>query len=262
MMFPGQLAGYVSGAMWLSLFAARVPAVYYSYDPTADDDVALSAYNNALLVVIFSTVPLLLLAGYWSVSYMLFRSEFTACPGNYNGIHDPTIHQVGSANATQSIYSLCAIASKTLCHRFAIDALPIRDRFVIPAQTLRKCRAIDAQSPLSLCAIALSSLCHRYANVAQSPRSFRTISLKTLFHRCANAMQSSRKRRAIALSSLRNRCAVAAQLLRNRSRSNRNCYQTLHNHRKVATATKCNVFATIFFRLLISLHFIHAFQFI
>jgi hypothetical protein len=34
---------------------------------------------------------------YWSISFMLFRREFTACPHNYNAIHDPTIVMVATA---------------------------------------------------------------------------------------------------------------------------------------------------------------------
>ena len=95
--FPHQLAAYYSALIFTSLYIARIPGLYTSFNAFPDDDEntdALGTYQNALLVVILSIVPIFFLSQYWSISYMLFRKEFTACPGNYNGIHDPTISMV------------------------------------------------------------------------------------------------------------------------------------------------------------------------
>ena len=50
-----------------------------------------------MLIVILSIVPVAAGSMFWSIAFLLFRSEFTACPDNYNGIHDPTIGMVATA---------------------------------------------------------------------------------------------------------------------------------------------------------------------
>lgn len=57
-------------AAGLSLFVARIPALYYAYPQMKTSTAALANYDNALLVLILSVVPIWLLATYWSVSYM------------------------------------------------------------------------------------------------------------------------------------------------------------------------------------------------
>ena len=80
----------------LSLFAVRLPALYFSY-PSMPVTGSWATYNNALIIFVLSVIPIALYSYYWSISYMMFRKEFTACPGNYNGIHDPTIQMVAMA---------------------------------------------------------------------------------------------------------------------------------------------------------------------
>jgi hypothetical protein len=84
--------------MFLNLFIARVPLIYYSFDTLSEavTDSKLWTYNDALLVVNLSVITFILGSSFWSISYMMFRKEFTACPGNYNAIHDPTISMVTS----------------------------------------------------------------------------------------------------------------------------------------------------------------------
>jgi hypothetical protein len=43
------------------------------------------SFVGVCAVVVFSVVPIGCAAMFWSVSYLLFRREFTVCPGNYNG---------------------------------------------------------------------------------------------------------------------------------------------------------------------------------
>jgi hypothetical protein len=86
--------------MVISLYGARLPAIFYNYhnmsnndddqvnstsSGSADDSSSSSgelwSYQNALLFIALGAVPLVILSTFWSVSYMLFRKEFTACPG-------------------------------------------------------------------------------------------------------------------------------------------------------------------------------------
>lgn len=66
--------------MATSLLGARIPAIYYNYTDMAASGV-LWTYNNALLCVSLSILPITLYSYYWSLGYMLFRKEFTAVPG-------------------------------------------------------------------------------------------------------------------------------------------------------------------------------------
>lgn len=38
-------------------------------------------YDNAMLLVVFTIIPLAFFSNFWAISYMLFRAEFTAAPG-------------------------------------------------------------------------------------------------------------------------------------------------------------------------------------
>jgi hypothetical protein len=66
--------------MIISLLFARVPALFYSYDRLAASSSAWG-FNDGLLLISMSIVPIGLYSTYWSLSYMLFRKEFTAAPG-------------------------------------------------------------------------------------------------------------------------------------------------------------------------------------
>jgi hypothetical protein len=48
-------------------------------------DMGDCSFVGVCAVVVFSVVPIGCAAMFWSVSYLLFRREFTVCPGNYNG---------------------------------------------------------------------------------------------------------------------------------------------------------------------------------
>lgn len=81
MVFPG-FWGVVMGAFLVAnMFLARLPALYYNYDNMANEEDSWTSYENATLLISLSVVPIALYAQYWSVSYMLFEKEFTACPG-------------------------------------------------------------------------------------------------------------------------------------------------------------------------------------
>ena len=81
MVFPGVM-GLVMGAfLTANMFLARLPALYYNYNNMNNEEDSWTSYDNATLLISLSVVPIALYAQYWSVSYMLFEREFTACPG-------------------------------------------------------------------------------------------------------------------------------------------------------------------------------------
>ena len=63
------------------MYLARLPALYYNYDRMTTEEGAWTSYDNATLLISVTVVPIALYAQYWSVSYMLYNKEFTACPG-------------------------------------------------------------------------------------------------------------------------------------------------------------------------------------
>lgn len=78
--FPG-LQGSVLGALLVtSLLFARVPALFYSYGRLTNQQTEWG-FNDGLLLISISIIPIGLYSTYWSLSYMLFRKEFTAAPG-------------------------------------------------------------------------------------------------------------------------------------------------------------------------------------
>ena len=81
-LFPGKMAAIMSILLSVSLLGARLPAMYYHYASMADSGSGLLyTYDNAMLLVVFSIIPLAFMGNFWAVSYMLFRKEFTAAPG-------------------------------------------------------------------------------------------------------------------------------------------------------------------------------------
>ena len=54
----------------ISLYVARIPALYYAYPNMSKNGSALANYNNAILIIILSVVPIYLMATYWSIAYM------------------------------------------------------------------------------------------------------------------------------------------------------------------------------------------------
>ncbi len=82
--FPAKLALGLNLAMIVSLVGVRLPALYYNYGNMASEGSGdYWTYDNAMLIVIFCIVPIGVCGLFWSISYMLFRREFTACPGKY-----------------------------------------------------------------------------------------------------------------------------------------------------------------------------------
>ncbi len=80
-MFPWAFSGGLTIIMFLNLFVARVPLIFYSYARlSGDDDAKIWTYDDALLAVNLSVVTFILGGIFWSLSYMMFRREFTACP--------------------------------------------------------------------------------------------------------------------------------------------------------------------------------------
>lgn len=67
--------------MVVSLLFVRIPALYYNYSSMASDDTVMWTFENGLLLISLSLVPMVLYSMYWSLGYMLFRKEFTAAPG-------------------------------------------------------------------------------------------------------------------------------------------------------------------------------------
>lgn len=68
----------------MNMFVARLPALYFNYSQMeSHDSGSFLTYDTATLLVTFSVVPIGLFSQFWSVSFMLFQKEFTACPGKY-----------------------------------------------------------------------------------------------------------------------------------------------------------------------------------
>jgi hypothetical protein len=82
--FPSKKVLVISVLMGINMYVGRVPALFYTYTSLARRDIMLEgwlSYDNVLLIVAMSVLPIAFAAMYWSLSYMLFRKEFTACPG-------------------------------------------------------------------------------------------------------------------------------------------------------------------------------------
>lgn len=94
-LFPGRFLAVVSFALFASLFAARIPALYMMFE----HELHSSAWSlsDVTLTLSLSVVPITALGLFSSVSYMLFEREFTAAPDRYHAIHDPTINIVSTS---------------------------------------------------------------------------------------------------------------------------------------------------------------------
>lgn len=85
----------ISTAMVVNLYIVRIPAIYYhaqymldvsstnvsTASNTSSNSSTIYTYDNALLLVNLSIITIGSLAMYWSVSFMLFKNEFTRSPG-------------------------------------------------------------------------------------------------------------------------------------------------------------------------------------
>ena len=69
------------------------------------------SYNNFLLVVLVSIIPISAYALFWSVCNMVFHREFTACPENYNAVHDPATTLVSTASMLDGALDIISCAS-------------------------------------------------------------------------------------------------------------------------------------------------------
>jgi hypothetical protein len=69
------------------------------------------SYNNALLIVLVSIVPISTYALFWAVCNMVFHREFTACPENYNAVHDPATTLVSTATMLDGALDIISCAS-------------------------------------------------------------------------------------------------------------------------------------------------------
>ncbi len=118
--FPKKLGLVLTALMLTNLFIARIPALYEHYP--SFDKTGLYTYNNALLLVACSIISIGSCAWYWSLSYMLFNSHFTASPGNYNAIHDPTILMVSmTAQIEGCLDILSCVMLMQLAHENAVS---------------------------------------------------------------------------------------------------------------------------------------------
>ena len=82
--FPSRKALVINILLAVNMYAGRLPALYYTYNKMLVRNEVLTGwlnYDNVLLIVSFSVLPIAFAAMYWSISFMLFRREFTACPG-------------------------------------------------------------------------------------------------------------------------------------------------------------------------------------
>ena len=82
LVFPGYFGMILGIVLTANMFIARLPALYYNYD-NMNNAASWTNYPNATLLISCSVIPIALYAQYWSVSFMLFHKEFTACPGKY-----------------------------------------------------------------------------------------------------------------------------------------------------------------------------------
>lgn len=111
--FPSYWGIFMSTAMSVNLFAVRVPAMYYHFNSMASPtSVALYTYQNATLLVTLCVVPVALGGLFWANAYLLFNFTLTACPGNYNAIHDPVIGMVITSTMVEG--SMDILSASTL----------------------------------------------------------------------------------------------------------------------------------------------------
>jgi hypothetical protein len=121
--FPKKRGVVLTLLFMINLYAARVPAIYYSYQSMDADDGSgnVCTYSNALLLITLSIVPIFCYAQFWSISYLLFRKEFTAAPGCYNAIHDPMNNMVA---VSMMVEGAMDVISATQLMELATYSLP------------------------------------------------------------------------------------------------------------------------------------------
>jgi hypothetical protein len=137
--------------MVINLYAVRIPVIFYNYSNMAPlHSGLLYTYDNALLIIDFGVVVIGCCAMYWSLAFMVFRSEFTASPGNYNAIHDPTIWTV--AMSTQIEGSLDILSCTSLLSLASAGLLPSTQGVIVLFSLLEivnACQSFGLQTVLS-----------------------------------------------------------------------------------------------------------------
>jgi len=109
--FPGKEAGILGALLSINMVCARIPALYRSATDLNQNSTSVGTYDDAMLLVQLSIIPIFCYGMYWSISLMLFNSEFTASPGNYNAIHDPMIDMVSTAIMTEGSLDVISAAA-------------------------------------------------------------------------------------------------------------------------------------------------------
>ena len=94
-LFPGKLGFRLSLLMVLSMYAFRLPGLYFRanvllYPPGTDSGTSANDpshtttshmdFNSALFIINISTITIFCYAMYWSIGILLFHSDFTTCP--------------------------------------------------------------------------------------------------------------------------------------------------------------------------------------
>ena len=112
--FPYYLPVIFSILMAGNLFVGRLPYIYYQYDnlQAAAAEGSIWNYDFSLIVIsVFTVINLYTFSKFWSIAIMLFNKKFTACPGNYQAIHDPTIVMVAQASMLEGAVDVLSTAT-------------------------------------------------------------------------------------------------------------------------------------------------------
>jgi hypothetical protein len=147
--FPLKLALGLGCVLAINMYIARIPGIFDSED-RSDAEGESWSYNNALLIVSVSVVPMACYGAFWATSYMLFFPEFTAAPGNYNAIHDPIITLVSVATMVEGALDVVSCSSLL---SLAVNRLPrhINGAIVLFAylEIVNACQSFAFQALLS-----------------------------------------------------------------------------------------------------------------
>lgn len=148
MLFPGRDAAILGAILSINMVIARLPALYRHAN-----DIDLKSqwsYQDAMILIQLTIIPIFSYAMYWSLSLMLFRKEFTASPGNYNAIHDPMIDMVSQSIMIEGSLDVISAAAFMI---LAQNGLPENlDNLVITfalLEILNACQSFALQAVLS-----------------------------------------------------------------------------------------------------------------
>ena len=79
-LFPGKYGAFLGVLLCINFYIARIPAIFNS-EASAEPNGQSWSYNNALLLVSVSVIPIACYGLFWSTCYMTYFPEFTAAPG-------------------------------------------------------------------------------------------------------------------------------------------------------------------------------------